>query len=85
MLGRNAVLPDLPGLTLVGSRALEPARPVIDGRKAVISLAVYSRPYNSSSSAIHWQSVMSRLRPGTLRMCAALHTHTPIPAPASAW
>jgi hypothetical protein len=39
----------------------------------------------SCNPAIHWQSVMSRLRPGTLRMCAALHTHTSIPAPASAW
>ncbi len=28
---------------------------------------------------------MSRLRPGTLCMCAALHTHTSIPAWASAW
>jgi hypothetical protein len=43
-----------------------------------------SSPY-SCSSAIHWQSVISRLRPGTLRMCAALHTHTSIPAWASAW
>ena len=42
-----------------------------------------SSPY-SCSSAIHWQSVMSRLRPGTLRICAALHTHTSIPACASA-
>ena len=39
----------------------------------------------SCSSAIHWQSAISRLRPGTLRMCAALHTHTSIPAPARAW
>ena len=38
----------------------------------------------SCSSAIHWQSAISRLRPGTLRMCAALHTHTSIPAWASA-
>ena len=43
-----------------------------------------SSPY-SCSSAIHWQSVTSRLRPGTLRMCAALHTHTSIPAWTSAW
>jgi len=39
---------------------------------------------NSCSSAIHWQSEMSRLRPGTFRMCAALHTHTSSPTPASA-
>jgi hypothetical protein len=38
----------------------------------------------SCSSAIHWQSMTSRLRPGTLRRCAALHTHTSIPAWASA-
>jgi hypothetical protein len=38
----------------------------------------------SCSSAIHWQSAISRLRPGTLRMCAALQTHTSIPAWASA-
>ncbi|HEV3287866.1 MAG TPA: hypothetical protein VG123_02620 [Streptosporangiaceae bacterium] len=42
-----------------------------------------SSPY-SCSSAIHWQSTTSRLRPGTLRMCAALQTHTSIPAWASA-
>ena len=42
-----------------------------------------SSPY-SCSSAIHWQSARSVLRPGTLRMCAALQTHTSIPAPASA-
>ena len=36
-----------------------------------------SSPY-SRSSAIHRQSVISRLRPGTLRMCAALATHTSI-------
>ena len=38
----------------------------------------------SCSSAIHWQSRRSVLRPGTLRMWAALHTHTSIPAAASA-
>ena len=38
----------------------------------------------SCSSAIHWQSARSVLRPGTLRMCAALQTHTSIPAPARA-
>jgi hypothetical protein len=38
----------------------------------------------SCSPAIHWQSMTSRLRPGTLRMCAALQTHTSIPAWASA-
>ena len=38
----------------------------------------------SCSSAIHWQSAISRLRPGTFRICAALHTHTSIPAPARA-
>jgi hypothetical protein len=38
----------------------------------------------SCSSAIHWQSARSVLRPGTLRMCAALQTHTSIPAWASA-
>jgi hypothetical protein len=43
-----------------------------------------SSPY-SCSSAIHWQPARSVLRPGTLRMCAALHTHTSIPAWASAW
>ena len=43
-----------------------------------------SSPY-SCSPAIHWQSLRSVLRPGTLRICAALHTHTSIPAPASAW
>ena len=43
-----------------------------------------SSPY-SCSSAIHWQSLRSVLRPGTLRMCAALHTHTPIPAWTRAW
>ena len=42
-----------------------------------------SSPY-SCSSAIHWQSRRSVLRPGTLRMCAALHTHTSIPACARA-
>jgi hypothetical protein len=39
----------------------------------------------SCNSAIHWQSARSVFRPGTFRMCAALHTHTSIPAPASAW
>jgi hypothetical protein len=39
----------------------------------------------SCNSAIHWQSRKSVLRPGTLRMCAALHTHAVISAWASAW
>ncbi len=38
----------------------------------------------SCSPASCWQSMTSRLRPGTLRMCAALQTHTSIPAWASA-
>ena len=42
-----------------------------------------SSPY-SCSSASYWQSARSVLRPGTFRMCAALQTHTSIPAPASA-
>jgi hypothetical protein len=39
-----------------------------------------SNPY-SCRSAIHWQSLRPVLRPGTLRMCAALHTghqYTPV-------
>jgi len=38
----------------------------------------------SCNPASCWQPARSVLRPGTLCMCAALHTHTSIPARASA-
>ena len=59
----------------------------VRARSAATSAAgmkpVRSSPY-SCSPASCWQSATSRLRPGTLCMCAALHTHTSIPARASA-